>query len=439
MNPDIAQVIYRVAALLRHEKTFRYRTLYEATQWHSLAQARRDQEGEIANLLKFLPTSIPYYADQNISAFQNLPIISKSMLKANARLFRASSIPKPITSKTTGGSTGQPITIYKDAEAMAREQAATMRGYSWTGLVPGDRQYRMWGVPIKQVALTKERIRDLLLNRRRFSAFNYTESDFKKLLIDFCRFRPAYIYGYVSIIRDFANFITATNSSCFPSWLKCVITTSEILTNIDREKIEAAFGVRVFNEYGCGEVGTIAHECEVGNMHVNAENLIVEVLDEEGHATNHDGRLVLTELHNRAQPLVRYDVGDYGAIDQNDCSCGRQLPVLLNIHGRAYDVVLGPENRKYHPEFFIYIMEELNRDRDALDQFQVIQENQTLTVRLVRGTGFGDDVQPHIRKRLEGEFDGHFQIVFQETDKIEREASGKLRVVKRIQPKHLPG
>ena len=438
MNSTSARMIYRAAALLRGEKTFRYRAMYEESQRYTLVQIERNQNNAIASVIDFLQINVPYYTDLEISVFEQLPIISKSMIKADADLFRANPVSKRTTRKTTGGSTGQPVTIYKDAEAMAREQAATMRGYSWAGLTPGDKQYRMWGAPIRQFARANERIRDILLNRRRFSAFNYTESDFKKLFIDFCRFRPAYIYGYVSIIRDFANYITATNSSVSFPWFKCVITTSEILTPGDRKKIETAFGVRVFNEYGCGEVGTIAHECEAGNMHINSENLIVETVDEKGFTTSGDGRLVLTELYNRAQPLIRYDVGDYGTIDQEHCNCGRQLPVLRNIHGRAYDVILGPENQRYHPEFFIYIMEEINRNRDAINQFQVIQENRMLTFRMVPGSSFGDDVQSQISDRIMREFGGYFQVCFKEVDRIEREPSGKQRVVKRLQPKDLP-
>src|SRR5690625_6843503 len=54
---------------------------------------------------------------------------------------------KLASAKTTGGSTGEPVKLYKNPDALARERAATWRSYGWAGITNGDRQARFWGVP----------------------------------------------------------------------------------------------------------------------------------------------------------------------------------------------------------------------------------------------------------------------------------------------------
>lgn len=430
-------LVYRLAAAVRREATFRYLSEYLRSQWHSPETIAAGQRESIERLLDYLSLHIPRYTKLGGLALHELPIISKKEIKEQPELFAAKQPRGPLSSKTTGGSTGQPITIIKDREAMAREQAGTLRGYSWAGLRPGDRQARMWGVPSGAQRRAANELRDRLLNRRRFSAFNYTERELEAFHREFLKFKPAYIYGYVSMVRDFANFVGGRAGRASFPWLKAIVTTSEVLSDAARTEISAAFGVRVYNEYGCGEVGTIAHECEQGAMHITAENLIVEVLDEGGSATAGDGRLVITELHNRAQPLVRYELGDYGRLGDAACPCGRQLPILENIHGRAYDIIVGPQGRKYHPEFFIYIFEDLKRRSESIAQFQLVQRNEQLEIALVRGKEFDETVEHEIVARLTGEFGDYFSYSFRHVDAIEREPSGKLRVVKRVQPEQL--
>ena len=170
---------------------------------------------------------------------------------------------------------------------------------------------------------------------------------YKKLV----KIRPVYIYGYVSMIKEFASFIQENLYPPIPG-LKCVITTSEILDQTSRDLIETVFDVKVYNEYGCGEVGSIAHECEHGNMHIMASNLILEI-DNSGQSNEYDGEIIVTDLHNYSMPLIRYRSGDYAEFSDSGCKCGRGLPIIKKIHGRAYDVVVDPSNHKHHPEILM--------------------------------------------------------------------------------------
>ena len=120
------------------------------------------------------------------------------------------------------------------------------------------------------------RLIDFIANRQRLSAFDITEESLKRYYKTLSEFKPKYLYGYVSMIEAFAIYLNEHQLK-LPSSVLSIITTSEVLTDDSRVTIESATGLRVFNEYGCGEVGSIAHECERGSMHIMSDNLIVEV------------------------------------------------------------------------------------------------------------------------------------------------------------------
>src|SRR5262249_8028755 len=126
-----------------------------------------------------------------------------------------------------------------------------------------------------------------------------------------------------------------------------IITSAMVLHNWQRRVIEEVFACRVTNRYGCEEVSLIACECERHEgLHVNADNLLVEVLrDGRPAAPGEPGSVVVTDLSNRAMPLLRYQVGDVAVATDRLCPCGRGLPLLERIEGREADYVVTPSGR----------------------------------------------------------------------------------------------
>jgi phenylacetate-coenzyme A ligase PaaK-like adenylate-forming protein len=94
-------------------------------------------------------------------------------------------------------------------------------------------------------------------------------------------------------------------------------------------KLGAAWGSdRRF--YGAAEVGLIASPCERGGMHVHADHLLLEAVDETGRpsAPGERGSLLVTDLHNRAAPYLRHELSDHGRLPGRPCACGRALPLV---------------------------------------------------------------------------------------------------------------
>jgi len=360
-----------------------------------------------------------------------LPFLLKSDLQeSNVRLKSTASLGHLVT-KTTGGSTGQPVTVEKTREALAWELAATWRGYSWAGVGIGDRQARFWGVPQDSSSFRKAQLIDFVCNRVRIPAFNFNDDDLRGYVGLLNNVKPRYFYGYVSMLTEFAKFLRRENLALNFS-LACIISTSEVLSESDRQVLSETFGTPVFNEYGCGELGTVAHECEKGSLHISEENMVVEVFEGDSPCTNGEtGELVVTELNNLGFPLIRYRTGDFGSVTEKPCPCGRTLQVLENVQGRAYDFIRNRNGVLFHGEFIMYIFEDLKRQGVNIRQFQVIQEDvDSFLVRIVPDADYDSGAENVIARRIRQQVDMEARVLFEYVETIQREKSGKLRLIK---------
>lgn len=426
-------LMYYPSTLLKGENIAKYRKLYNRTQYLQHSDIETFQREHLRKLLEFSAEYSLFYSgyevgEKNISIdnFKNIPFLDKKTLIKNVDNI-VTYKKRWSERKTTGGSTGEPVGLFKNVDALARERAITWRGYNWAGIEIGDKQARFWGVPHNANAKFLAKVKDVVASRVRVSAFDIKESTllaYHKLLL---REQPDYLYGYVSAIKILAQYINDNNLEKIRS-IKSVITTSEVLSEFDRNIIQNGFSVKVFNEYGCGEVGSIAHECEHGNMHLMSENLIVELDSDQSDNT---GELVVTDLHNYATPLIRYKLGDYATLSYESCPCGRELPILKEIHGRAYDLISAANGKKVHPEALIYVFEDIQKTMSVIKQFQIIQkELDVFDVLYVSDRNLEAAIEAHIIGEFSKITELAQSINFKRVENIERESSGKMRVVK---------
>lgn len=442
MNPVLSKYFfYYPVTALRGELVGKYLREYEKMQWQTPSQIADYQTAKLKKLLQHAYKNTTYYKQlfrennisvndiQTLEQLQKLPITTKSNIVEFSKEIQSNKKFFLTSNKTTGGSTGQAVTITKNSDALARERAATWRAYKWAGVGIGDKQARFWGTPLTTKNKLFYKAVDYISNRTRLSAFNINKQSLQNYYHELTALKPAYLYGYVSMILDFAAFILENNYTPLAS-LKCIITTSEALSQESRLIIESAFKVKVFNEYGCGEVGSIAHECEYGNMHIMADNVIIET-DTSTSPDGTSGQIIVTDLHNYAMPLIRYNIGDFATLSDKPCLCKRGLPIIKKIHGRAYDVIKDPDGNKYHPEILMYIFEDLKSQNLGIKQFQVIQkEIDLLKITIISDAEYDQKVEDLITLRIRNDIHPAFKTVFNYTDCIHREKSGKLRIIK---------
>ena len=149
-------------------------------------------------------------------------------------------------------------------------------------------------------------------------------------------FAPTVIATYPTAAALLADVATQGALQCRPQE---VWTGGETLSAPVRQYVETALGCAVRNSYGASECISIAWECDHGALHVNADWVILEPVDEQGHpvpAGVLSYTTLLTNLANHVQPLIRYDIGDQIAVQPDACGCGCSLPVI-EVQGRRDD------------------------------------------------------------------------------------------------------
>lgn len=431
--------VYYPVVILRGEWIYPHLEKLRGTQYLAEHQIKLLQLNRLNKLLAHAKQTTEFYKNKlpssvtSLSEMANISFLEKDSLRENADQLISSETSGRITKKTTGGSTGAAVTIAKNNRAMAEELAATWRGYEWAGIDIGERQARFWGVPLEQKNRRRAALIDFVTNRTRLSAFSFSDSDLS-LYVELLKHKPPeYFYGYVSMIKQFAEYIDKSSID-LPFKIKAVITTSEVLSPVDRKYISEIFKCPVFNEYGCGEIGTIAHECEHGSMHITAENMIVEIVDAQGNVLpdGEMGEIVVTDLTNSVMPLIRYKMRDFGLLSNEPCKCGRGLPILKEVCGREYDILINQHDQKFHGEFFLYMVEDAKKRGLPIQGYQVEQTSPTcLIISIVAAEHVFAEISDFLAGEIKAKFDNEIVIQFQRVESIPREKSGKLRVIKR--------
>jgi phenylacetate-CoA ligase len=205
---------------------------------------------------------------------------------------------------------------------------------------------------------------------------------------------PSFLRGYPSAIYEFAKFMERESLE-LPE-LKAIFTTSEKLLPHVRMKVEEVFGTRVFDEYGANDGGISAVECDHQRMHVNTERSIMEIVDEEQRQIDvGTGKVLATSLKNYAMPFLRYELGDEAVATDEECPCGRGLPVIEEILGRTVSSFITPDGVLIHGWFFGWLMIDFG---EAVRQYKITQVSRTkIEILIVPGNGFDKKMIQKIR------------------------------------------
>jgi phenylacetate-CoA ligase len=150
--------------------------------------------------------------------------------------------------------------------------------------------------------------------------------------------QPAMFAGYASALGLLAQEQIEGRLNIHPS---IVISSAEPLSQDTRSLIQKGFGVPPRNNYGCSEGGVMGYECKLGHMHINADWIIFEPVDQENNvipAGQLSDRLLITNLANRVMPIIRYELGDRVSLSTEPCACGITLPVI-QLEGRTDEVL----------------------------------------------------------------------------------------------------
>jgi phenylacetate-CoA ligase len=429
----------RKEARTRFGSTFerRLRELVDSNRW-STAEIEAYQNERIRHLVRHAYENVPYYRErwkslklspEDIRCRQDLlklPVLTKEDVRQNfERLIAQNFSKRDLVFRHTSGTTGKALHFYATKPAIAFQWAVWWRHRLRFGVEPGtwhanftgkrvvplDQNtppYWRWNRPLHQALLTMhhltpEKIGSIIqfLNSHRFEFYS----------------------GYPSIVHMLALHATEAGL-VLNSPPRVVFSGAEKMLDFQRRDIQKFTGAILTDQYGCSEGCGNASQCPEFVYHEDFEFGVIEGIEIEPRTSARS--ILCTGFANDAFPLIRYEVGDSGAWQEegNLCRCGRSSMVLLRIEGREDDYVITPEGTRIMRFDYVF--------KDALNvkEVQIVQEQLgEITVRLVRRPGYSTSDEADIGREIQRWISPRLAVRFEYVPEIERERNGKFRAV----------
>lgn len=346
-------------ALAREGSSFRRMSEDVArTQWLAGPDLERFVEDKLRRVVATAAAEVPFYRDAFARAglspqsmtlpadLRQLPAMCKSVLRREGRRLVSDAPLRLRVATSTSGTTGSPVSLYQDLDAINREHAFIWRQLSWAGLKPGDRRAWLRGdmiVPAdtREGPFWRENHGDRMLM---MSSFHLSDATARGYVEALETYDPVVIQAYPSSITFVATWMDNNGVRYRGRSLRGIVTSSETMNAEARELVRRTFGCQVFDWYGLAERVTAIGTCEHGRYHV---------MSDYGHAEfepTEDGlhELYGTGFYNLTMPLIRYRCGDLIRLAPHGerCSCGRSFPLVDEIIGRADDAIKLPDGRR---------------------------------------------------------------------------------------------
>lgn len=436
----VTNVLFPLHEMLKKHDTVRIKKQLEQSQWQSTETIHENANKRLTRFLDKAAKEVPYYRDlyqklglkpdaiTSKANLSSLPFLDKAVIRENFEQLKSENA-GPTQPFTTGGSSGTPLTFLLSNERVSHDVAEKWRATRWWDVDIGDKEIVAWGSPIELGAQDKVRvIRDKLFRSTLIPAFDMDEQKLLGFIEQIKDLKPKMLFGYPSVYTLIAQTAQKKGIKLDDLGIKVVFVTSERLYPYQQEVIEQVFNAPVANGYGGRDAGFIAHACPHEKMHISAEDIVVEIIDNQGNVLpdGESGEIVVTHMATSDFPFIRYRTGDIGTIDTEQCSCGRGLPVLKNIEGRTTDFVVAQDGTIMHGLALIYIL----REMQGIDSFKIVQESFELTrVEIVPSDDVTEEMKRSIVTGFKQRLGAGVTISVEIVDNIAAEKSGKFRYV----------
>ncbi len=370
----------------------------EQTQWWPLERIEQLQSERLQRLIHYAYERVPYYRrlmdSRGISPdciraaadLPLLPVLFKSDVREHAGDLLAEGFPRrELVRGRTGGSTGTPLMFYSSREnRYSRGVARALRALQWAGVHPGDATVRIATHGSRGYASRLGPLARFLSRETFVDSAAFSDASLPLVVQRIAQVRPRALRGFPSALCIIAEFIR--ESGVPTPEVGAVVTGAEQLFDEQRALLRDVFGSEPFDKYSSYENFDIAMECEAhAGLHIAAEDLIVEIVDEDGHPVGpgRQGYVVITSLHESGMPFIRYCTDDESSFLNGACACGRALPRLSHVVGKTGNTIYTPSGKRLSP----FALHPSGVAAFGVRQFQLIQEQlDHVTVRVVPNT-----------------------------------------------------
>ncbi|MFC2151997.1 phenylacetate--CoA ligase family protein [Bacteroidota bacterium] len=397
------------------------------------------QSNKLKDLLEYTLKHSEYYRelykDIDIKEYngpeflKRLPIVNKEDIRKNVEKVRT--IPKSEASiRKTGGTTGKSLKLYATHDDVQERFAILDNFRSKCGYKLGEKTAWFSGKNL----LTKS---DLKKNRfwktdywykvRYYSTFHIKHENLKFYINDLFKFQPKFLVGFPSTMYDIAKYGLEKKISFPSNTIKAIFPTAETVTKEIRSTIEKFFNAKIYDQYASSEGAPFIFECVNGNLHLELQSGVFEVLDEQGNETN-KGRMIITSFTTYGTPLIRYDIGDEIELSNDTCNCGNNNPLVKQILGRINDYIYSPEIGKINLGNISNTLKGVN----GIIKFQMIQNklDELIILAIKDEVKFKDKDEKVFINNIQDRIGNRMIIDINYVNEIPVEKSGKFRIVK---------
>lgn len=323
---------------------------------------------QLKYLLDYSIANVPYYSNYQ-PAIEAFPVVDKSIIKNDWNRFisKKNNI-KNLKLVTTSGSTGTPFSIYVDRRKRIRNYADTIYFSELAG-------YRLENLLLYLKIWVSSRMAPSIVykieNICPIDVLRFSEKEINFLLKIMER-KKCSILAYASVLDILSIYLKKNDLYLKNGKLKSIIAISESLSEETKRNLSERTGVCVVSRYSNLECGIIAQQqTDFSSKYlINRASYYIEILKMDCDLPveiGELGRIVVTDLYNFAQPMIRYDTGDVGAFEDYERQFfsiieGRKLDLLYNTKGCLISSYLVYKNMWQYNE---------------IDQYQLIQEGKT--------------------------------------------------------------
>jgi phenylacetate-CoA ligase len=405
---------------------------YLSKEFPNLRKSREDLQAlqlmSLKRILEHAYASVPYYRGvfdraevlpgqiSTLDDITRIPITTKDDLRSLPMCERLSSACSPgqLRMHSTGGTSGQPMEFCCDKCCDDLRSSVLYRMYIVNGYRPNDTIANLQFYPLQPNLL-----RRIGLLRRVAIPFDLPLDRQLEMLL---AVKPQVLEGYPSRLSMLsAKTLERGIDTLRP---RLIFTNSETLTENMKQSILSAFRVQPTNVYDSWEYGVVAWECtEHRGLHINADHFIVEVL-RNGKVVDDgaEGELVITDLHNRAMPLIRYAIGDVAVKTTRLCNCGLTFPLIESVLGRTSEKIFLADGTAITVITQLFGIIE---DCPAIREYQVVQNTAgSLDISIICDDTFTSGAQEHFRNRVVTAFKLD-NVTIARVQSIERSKAGK--------------
>lgn len=405
------------------------------------------QNSRIRKIIRFASRNVPYYRElfhsrgfryedfQTMEDIYRLPVIHPLQVRRNPDQFRPDRISLDIMKLASSGTTGVPRWIHHDAVSILSNAAHGERSrFFFSKNQKNGRNFREAQI-IPPLGAAGQEVRNFTFKKTILPRWIRPERNYFSMLDDMesiigrlNEFKPHVMRAYGSVFNMlFEELVRSGRELNFSAAL---VYSADSMAPALKRRVMEELGIPVFSEYNCVECLQLGFECqEHRGYHLHEDSYPVRIVDDE-YKTLPDGaagRVIVSNLINRANVLLNYELGDEATILPDQCGCGRTLRMLSLNLSRVADRITLKDGSQIHP---ITFAEVVYHEKD-LWQHQVVHFSENEFEVFLVAAPWADKAA--MKQRLTAEFEKWFQgtIRFQLrfVDQIEMTPGGKQRAV----------